>query len=216
MNRKTYALALLAALATLVIAGCGGGGSSTSSGETETTTAESGGETKPVKAAPNAEQGTVFVSLGNAGDLGMVLVDSKGMTLYEFEKDKGTQSSCYGACATAWPPLLTKGEPQPSNGTDGSLLGTTERKDGTTQVTYAGHPLYGFVEDKKPGEANGNDSDDFGGEWYALTAKGEEPEDSDDSGSAASSDDSGASSSSDDDSGETTSSESGGGGSYGY
>ncbi len=204
MNRKTYALALLAALAALVIAGCGGGGSSTSSESSETTAAESGGgdATKPVTAAPNAEKGTVFVSLGNAGDVGMVLVDSKGMTLYEFEKDQGTQSSCYGACAEAWPPLLTSGEPQPSNGTDAALLGTTKRKDGTTQVTYNGHPLYGFVEDKKPGEANGNDVTAFGGEWYALTSKGEEPEDSDDSGGE----------SSDDDSGETTSSSPGGGG----
>jgi predicted lipoprotein with Yx(FWY)xxD motif len=108
----------------------------------------------------------------------MVLVDSKGMTLYDFHKDQGTESSCYGECASAWPPLLTKGEPQPSNGADGSLLGTTERKDGTTQVTYDGHPLYGFVGDKAPGEANGNDVDAFGAEWYALQGNGEEPEDS--------------------------------------
>jgi predicted lipoprotein with Yx(FWY)xxD motif len=206
LNRKTYAIALLAALAALIVAGCGSSGDSTSSTGTEATSATSGeaetAATKPVTAAPNAEKGTVFVSLGNAGDVGMVLVDSKGMTLYEFEKDQGTQSSCYGACAEAWPPLLTTGEPQPSNGSDGSLLGTTKRKDGTTQVTYSGHPLYGFVEDKKPGEANGNDVTAFGADWYALTSKGEEPESSGDSGSESSADDSG----------ETTSASPGGGG----
>jgi len=179
VNRKIYAIALLAAAAlALAIAGCGGGSDSTSSSATsnEATSAESPKSTEPVKAAPNAEEGTTFVSLGNVSGLGMVLVDSKGMTLYDFQKDSGTESSCYGECAQAWPPLLTKGEPQPSNGADASLLGTTERKDGTMQVTYDDHPLYGFVGDKAPGEANGNNVDAFGGEWYALNGSGEEPE----------------------------------------
>jgi len=184
---KTYVTALLAtgALA-LVIAGCGGSSSTTGSeasaggGSGAAKEGESG--TEPVKAAPNAEQGTTFVSLGNVDGLGMVLVDSKGMTLYDFRKDKGTTSSCYAACAEAWPPLLTKGEPQPSNGATASQLGTTERKDGTTQVTYGGHPLYGFVGDKGPGEASGNNVDAFGGEWYALQGNGEEVEDNGGSG----------------------------------
>jgi predicted lipoprotein with Yx(FWY)xxD motif len=178
IKRKTYALALCAAAAlALAIAGCGGGSDSTSSSaaSTDAAGADSGKSVEPVKAAPNAEKGTVFVSLGNVSDLGMVLVNSQGMTLYDFQKDDGTESSCYGECAGFWPPLLTKGEPQPSNGADASLLGTTERKDGTTQVTYDGHPLYTFVEDTKPGEANGNDLDKFGGEWYALNSQGEEP-----------------------------------------
>jgi predicted lipoprotein with Yx(FWY)xxD motif len=55
-----------------------------------------------------------------------------------------------------------------------SKLGTTKRKDGTLQVTYDGHPLYTFVEDKKPGEANGNDTSAFGAQWYALFPSGEE------------------------------------------
>jgi predicted lipoprotein with Yx(FWY)xxD motif len=183
VNRKIYGLALAAGVLAVAIAGCGGGSSSTSnSSESSSTSSAPSGDTsaaptEPIKAAPNAEDGTTFVSLGNAGDLGMVLVDSKGMTLYDFHKDKGTQSSCYGACAEAWPPLLTEGEPQPSNGASAAMLGTTERKDGTTQVTYAGHPLYGFVEDKKPGEANGNDISAFGGEWYTLKGDGKEPED---------------------------------------
>lgn len=191
MNRKTLALALLAAgVLALVAAGCGSGSSSSTTGSgSESSGAESAsGEKEPVKAAPNAEEGTTFVSLGNVSGLGMVLVDSKGMTLYEFQKDQGGESSCYGECAKAWPPLLSEGEPQPSNGADASMLGTTERKDGTMQVTYNDHPLYGFEGDSAPGEANGNNVDAFGAEWYALGSNGEEAGDGgggeDDSGGA--------------------------------
>ncbi|MFL5899407.1 MAG: hypothetical protein ACJ76D_13295 [Solirubrobacterales bacterium] len=190
MNRKTYALALLALAAiAAVIAGCGGGGStsessSTSSNESASNESSSGtgsrygGESEnksaSAESAPGAETGAGVVSLGNAQKLGMVLVDASGMTVYDFHKDKGTTSSCYGACAEAWPPMLTEGEPTVGNGASASKLGTTERKDGTTQVTYASHPLYTFVEDKKPGEANGNDVSAFGAQWYALKGSGEE------------------------------------------
>jgi len=189
--RKTHAFALLA-VAAIAIAGCGGGGSSYGSGESssgssnENASSESssgtgsryGGSSESKSASsespPGAESGAGVVSLGNAQKLGMILVDSNGMTLYDFHKDKGTTSSCYGPCAEGWPPMLTEGEPTVGNGATASKLGTTERKDGTMQVTYAGHPLYTFVEDKKPGEANGNDVSAFGGQWYALKGNGEE------------------------------------------
>jgi predicted lipoprotein with Yx(FWY)xxD motif len=190
VNRKIHALALLAlaAVAALAIAGCGGGDSSTGEGSSggSSESASSGGaygggedENKRAssEAASGAESGAGVVSLGNVQKLGRVLVDSNGMTLYDFHKDKGATSSCYGPCAEGWPPMLTEGEPTVGNGAMASKLGTTERKDGTTQVTYAGHPLYTFVEDKKPGEANGNDVSAFGGQWYALMGNGEEPED---------------------------------------
>jgi predicted lipoprotein with Yx(FWY)xxD motif len=192
VNRKIYGIALLAAgVLALAIAGCGGSSSSSSSSETSSgsESASAGGaygneaaEKEPAKAAPNAEEGTTFVSLGNVAGFGMLLVDSKGMTLYDFQKDKGTESSCYGECASAWPPVLTEGEPQPSNGATASQLGTTERKDGTMQVTYAGHPLYGFVGDKSPGEANGNDVTAFGAQWYGLQGSGKNAESSGSSG----------------------------------
>lgn len=192
MTRKTYALALLAvlAVAAIAIAGCGGGGSSYSSGESSSGSANENASSAPgnryggssesesksasSESAPGAESGAGVVSLGNAQKLGMILVDSNGMTLYDFHKDKGTTSSCYGPCAEGWPPMLTEGEPTVGNGAMASKLGTTERKDGTMQVTYAGHPLYTFVADKKPGEANGNDVSAFGGQWYALKGNGEE------------------------------------------
>jgi len=201
VSRKTYSFAFLALLAAaaIAIAGCGGGGSDSTSesngsskqSSNENASSESSGtygnrygngsegESKSAsgESAAGAESGAGVVSLGNVQKLGMVLVDSNGMTLYDFHKDKGTTSSCYGACASTWPPMLTEGEPTVGNGAMASKLGTTERKDGTMQVTYAGHPLYTFVEDKKPGEANGNDVSFFGGEWYALQGNGEEPED---------------------------------------
>lgn len=177
MKRMTYALALLAALV-VAVAGCGsgdstsggayggkgGGGSSTANSETES-------------AASGEAGGDGIVSAAKVGDLGTVLVDSKGLTLYDFHKDKGGESSCYGACAGAWPPLLTEGNPQAQGPAQRGMLDTTKRKDGTVQVTYAGWPLYTYVGDQGPGEANGNDIDQFGAEWYALQPNGQEPED---------------------------------------
>lgn len=170
-----HALALLALVATLALAGCGGGegggyggGDATGEGSNTSVNAET-------DAAPNPEEGATFVSLGNVSGLGLVLVDSQGFTLYDFHKDRNSKSACYGPCAKVWPPLLTDGEPHPSNGAEAGLIGTTERNDGTTQVTYNGWPLYTYVADKKPGEANGNDFSSFGGEWYTLMANGEEP-----------------------------------------
>lgn len=187
MKRKSYALVPLAVLAlvALVIAGCGGGSSSTSessSPSSKNASSESSGGTKgngyggsENKSASSESNGggAAVVSLGHT-KAGMVLVDANGMTLYDFHKDKGTTSSCYGPCAEGWPPALTEGEPSVGNGASASKLGTTERKDGTTQITYAGHPLYTFVEDKKPGEANGNDVKAFGASWYALKGNGAE------------------------------------------
>jgi predicted lipoprotein with Yx(FWY)xxD motif len=106
--------------------------------------------------------------------LGRVLVDSKGITLYDFVKDKGTTSVCYGACAALWPPLLTTGKPVAGPGVKASLLGTTKRKDGKLEITYGGHPLYYFVTDRKPGQTTGQGVDQFGGPWWVLSAAGKE------------------------------------------
>jgi predicted lipoprotein with Yx(FWY)xxD motif len=105
---------------------------------------------------------------------GTILVDSKGITLYDFVKDKGTTSVCYGACAALWPPLLTTGKPVAGPGVRASLLGTTKRKDGKLEVTYGGHPLYYFVTDRKPGQTTGQGVDQFGGPWWVLSAAGKE------------------------------------------
>lgn len=178
MTKTFPAIAVLALVSLLAIAGCG---SSNSSSSSNSGGAYGGGgestETTATKQASSESSGAAAViTASTAGDLGKVIVDSKGMTLYDFHKDKGGKSACYGACATSWPPLLSEGKPQAGEGAMASKLGTVERTDGTMQVTYAGHPLYTFVEDKKPGEANGNDVSAFGAQWYALLPSGEEAE----------------------------------------
>ena len=174
-GRLALLLAALALVAAIAVAGCGGDDGPESRGYG----GGGGGETTggDITAAPNPEEGAIFVSVASVPGLGQILVDSSGRTLYDFHKDEGTTSSCYGTCAAAWPPLLTEGEPHASNGAQAGLLGTTKRKDGSEQVTYSGHPLYTFSGDKGPGEANGNDVEAFGAEWYALTPSGAEPED---------------------------------------
>jgi predicted lipoprotein with Yx(FWY)xxD motif len=106
--------------------------------------------------------------------LGRILVDSKGITLYDFVADKGTTSVCYGACAALWPPLITKGRPIAGPGVRASLLGTTKRKDGKLEVTYKGHPLYYFVTDRRRGQTTGQSLDQFGGPWWVLSPAGKE------------------------------------------
>jgi predicted lipoprotein with Yx(FWY)xxD motif len=109
--------------------------------------------------------------------LGKIVVDGKSHTLYLFEKDKNGKSKCSGACATNWPPLLTKGKPKASGSVSASKLGTTKRSDGTTQVTYGGHPMYTFVVDKnKPGSTKGQGVDAFGAEWYVVGTNGKKIE----------------------------------------
>jgi len=156
LSRVTTVLFLFAALV-LVVAGCGGGGSSSTSTSSET----------------SASSGGMTVSAGEVPGLGAVLVDSEGLTVYEFAKDQGSTSSCYGACEQGCPPVIAEGKATAGEGAMSSQLGTTKRKDGTMQVTYAGHPLYTFAEDSAPGEANGNESTAFGGKWSAMDEAGE-------------------------------------------
>ena len=106
------------------------------------------------------------------GKLGTFLVGAKGMTLYLFEADKTSRSTCSGQCATFWPPLLTSGKPKASGKAKAKLLGTTKRSDGKRQVTYKGHPLYYFVQDKKAGDTLGQDFLGFGAKWYVLAPNG--------------------------------------------
>jgi predicted lipoprotein with Yx(FWY)xxD motif len=104
--------------------------------------------------------------------IGKALVNSKGLTVYLFKADRGTKSACTGACASAWPPLLATGKPSVGSGLKASLIGTTMRTDGKTQVTYNGHPLYLFAQDHEAGEANGQGVTAFGAAWFALDSAG--------------------------------------------
>jgi predicted lipoprotein with Yx(FWY)xxD motif len=104
--------------------------------------------------------------------LGMILVNSKGRTLYLFAKDRSGKSACTSRCAQYWPPLLSQGKPTAGPGVKASLVGQTKRTDGSMQVTYNKHPLYTFALDKQAGQANGESSSNFGAKWYAVSASG--------------------------------------------
>ena len=95
------------------------------------------------------------------------------MTVYLYTPDTGTESTCYGGCEAAWPPVVAEGKPTAGEGAMSSALGTTKRKDGTMQVTYEGHPLYTFSGDSASGEANGQELD---GTWFVLDEAGNQVE----------------------------------------
>jgi predicted lipoprotein with Yx(FWY)xxD motif len=153
-TRTPFLATAAAALIALVAAGCGGSADAT---------------TTP----PTTERGA-SATIGVAStDLGDVLVDSRGRTLYLFEKDTGASSTCGGACASDWPPLRVNGEPKIGTGVSASLVATSARSDGEPQLTYDGHPLYLFAGDGQPGETNGHGSDSYGAAWYAVTAAGD-------------------------------------------
>lgn len=125
--------------------------------------------------APGDDGGDDAVSAGETvalgeTDLGEVLVDADGMTLYLFTQDSEGTSACTEGCAEAWPPLIADGEPTGGDGIDASLLGTIERADGSMQVTYAGNPLYTYAADTAPGTTVGQGVGDV---WFAVDASGE-------------------------------------------
>lgn len=167
MKGTILALAALVVAAALAVAGCGGGGGNSSAGYGN----EGGGSGEPASSSASST-GATAITVAGASGVGRVLVDSNGMTIYYFEKDRGGKSSCYAACARNWPPVTTSSAAQAGEGAQAAKLGTSRRNDGTTQVTYAGWPLYTFVGDKKPGEANGTDVKAFGASWYPLSASG--------------------------------------------
>lgn len=140
------------AAAVVVLAGCGG---------------SSNGDSSQTPARPGAT-----IGLATNSNLGRLLVDSEGDTVYLFQKDTGTESTCTGSCATNWPPVRATGKPTVAGGLSASKVGTTRRADGQLQVTYAGHPLYRYQGDSKPGDANGQGINAFGANWYVVSPSG--------------------------------------------
>jgi predicted lipoprotein with Yx(FWY)xxD motif len=157
-NRCTtfFARAAIVPLAALAVARYGGVSSANAS-------------TAPQEAT-KAKPATVRVAKTN---LGKILVNSKGRTLYLFQADSGTTSACADACAVAWPPL-TSATPKAGKGAKASLVSTATRSDGKPQVIYSGHPLYTYSGDKKAGNTNGQGVNAFGGLWYVLSPTGTE------------------------------------------
>jgi predicted lipoprotein with Yx(FWY)xxD motif len=173
MNQRGMVAAVAVVGVATAVGACGNSSkssSSSSSGGGAQTSAPSGAST-----TASAKTNGVKVSLGKVS-FGKVLTGPNSHTVYLFLKDKGTTSQCTGKCAMVWSPLTTTGKPQAGAGLTASLLSTSKRKDGTTQVTYGGHPLYYYEDDKKPGTAKGEGSKEFGAEWYAVGANGKKME----------------------------------------
>ena len=143
-------------LTALALASCGGGGNDATAATAQPKTADG----RPAT-----------VGIANSA-LGKILVDSQGRTLYLFKKDAGTKSTCFGECASDWPPLRADGKPAVGSGASASMVGTTTRSDGKPQVTYQGHPLYLFEGDQKAGDTNGQGITAFGAAWFALSPQG--------------------------------------------
>jgi predicted lipoprotein with Yx(FWY)xxD motif len=133
-----------------------------------------GSSNKPIASSPPPKTASgKSATLGvESTSLGKILDNGKGRTLYLFQADSGTTSNCSGACATNWPPLTTA-NPTVGKGASASMVGTTKRSDGTTQVTYNGHPLYTFKGDSSAGATSGQGVNAFGGLWYAVSPAGQ-------------------------------------------
>ncbi len=173
MARWRAAVPLAAAV--LAAAAC----SSTAS--TTPTRASTAG-TSPAQASPAGAATSPSVSAAAAAltvgtsTFGAIITGAGGRAVYLFEKDKGTASSCYGACAAAWPPVLVTGTPVAGTGVNASLLGTAKRTAGSMQLTYGGFLLYYFAGDSKPGDVSGEGSQAFGAGWDLVSPAGKKVE----------------------------------------
>lgn len=161
-------------LVAVLAAGCGADPDERARPAVPTTSATSGptpSSESPTEAPESpAPSGTEIVVADS--EFGPMLFDDRRQAIYLFDVETSEEPRCYDECAEAWPPVLTEGEPVAGAGTDAALLATTEREDGTTQVTYAGHPLY-FYAHEGPGEVKCHDVFLNGGTWYVVTPRGE-------------------------------------------
>lgn len=180
-KRTPLFLILLAGLALAAFAaGCGDSDSDETSAEQTSEAAASseaaetadGGDqqSQQSESKPKPEKKGVTIELASS-PFGEVLFGGDARAIYMFDKEKSSESECYDDCAVEWPPVLTKGDPQAKGGVSGGKLGTTKRDDGTTQVTYNGHPLY-YYQDDPEGVVLCHNVPGFGGLWLALDASG--------------------------------------------
>ncbi|MEX1037836.1 MAG: hypothetical protein WDZ96_03155 [Acidimicrobiia bacterium] len=153
----------------LMVAACGGGdetdGDATTLPSDDTTTTDAGGATTTTAGGDQEAMDGVHTA---QTELGTILVDPNGFTLYIFAADSGGESTCYDACADLWPPIPAN--TAISSELDGSLFGGTTRTDGSEQLTVNGMPLYLYTPDTSPGDTLGQD---FNGVWFVVDADGE-------------------------------------------
>lgn len=126
-------------------------------------------KTPVTSTATPSDKGTV-ITTGDS-EFGTMLFNEKKQAIYIWELEESGKAECYGDCAEAWPPVLTDGQPQATGGVNADLLGTTKRTDGTTQVTYNGHPLYYYAHEA-PGEVKCHNISTHGGLWWVIQPNG--------------------------------------------
>ena len=126
---------------------------------------------QPARPAPSPSEPSGTVITVRNSSYGQILADGADRTIYLFTRDGSTTSTCYGACASAWPPVLSNGTPRPAPGLT-RHLGTTRRRDGHLQVTYNGHPLYYYVGDVQRGEILCQNVEEYGGTWLVVSRGG--------------------------------------------
>jgi predicted lipoprotein with Yx(FWY)xxD motif len=159
----------------LVLAACSPGASATPSAaapsvappSAEETTAPASEEPTASESPTGSDEATVMVA---ESDLGQILVDGEGRTLYLFTPDEAGEPTCYEGCAQAWPPLLAEGEITVGEGLDDTDFSTATRTDGGEQVKIGTWPLYYFANDAAPGDTNGQGLNDV---WYVVSPSGE-------------------------------------------
>jgi predicted lipoprotein with Yx(FWY)xxD motif len=166
------ALAALALGATGVGVAVAGSGGTSSAGSGSGSGYGSGYGRAATPSAPSGPAAPAATVTSRTTNLGPTLVDGSGRALYLFSSDSPTMSTCDGSCASVWPPVSAAATPQAAGGARPDLLGTLRRADGTTQLSYHGHPLYYFAGDAKPGDTTGEGLKQFGASWYALTPGG--------------------------------------------
>jgi predicted lipoprotein with Yx(FWY)xxD motif len=126
---------------------------------------------RAVPAAATSSSASASVAVGKS-NYGQILFDGRGFALYAFTRDPRARTTCYGACAKAWPPFIVKGRPSAGRRVKASLLGVTRRRDGRLQATYAGRPLYYYVGDTKPGVVLCQNVREYGGLWLVVRGTG--------------------------------------------
>jgi predicted lipoprotein with Yx(FWY)xxD motif len=122
-------------------------------------------------AAPAAAQTPRSTVIVKRSPFGRILFDGRGYVLYAFTRDGHGRSTCSGACAKAWPPYIVKSQPHAGAGAR-ARLGTTRRRGGSLQLTYAGRPLYYYVGDRRPGQILCQNVTEFGGVWRVVRPSG--------------------------------------------
>ena len=166
---RITALSCLAAAA--LIAGCGGSPTAEPRA-VEAATAAVAATATPT-ATPTRRPAPRGVTVRAVrSQFGTILANGAGKAFYRFDKERSKQSECYGDCAAAWPPVLTKGRPIAGPGVRARLLGTTRRRDGRLQVTYRGRPMYYYVADG-PGLVLCHNVLEFGARWLVVKPNGQ-------------------------------------------